>query len=89
MGRFRIKKILKRDLRSILSMKFDEPAVRGLKFSTSQKKLQKVPVAGQKINPWTDDFSNFVSDKNLKSPNWQIPQVALPSTGPRPQKILN
>ena len=30
--------------------------------------MQKVPVGGQKFNPWTDDFSsNFVGGKNLTS----------------------
>ena len=31
----------------------------GLKFSMAQKKLQKLPVGGQKFNPWTDDFFRF------------------------------
>ena len=31
-----------------------------------KKRLQKVPVGGQKFNPWTNGFfSNFVSGKNL------------------------
>ena len=49
------------------------PAVGGLKFSMAQKKVQKsaswVTSAswGQKFNPWTDVFFNFVSGEKLTS----------------------
>ena len=50
-----MKKILKRDLRSILSVKFGVPAV----LNVTKKNLQKVPVVGQKFNSWTDNFFQF------------------------------
>ena len=90
MGRFRMKK----NPETRLALDFvDEIRCTGSQgtqiLNVTKKICKKCQLLDKKLTLGRTIFSNFVSDKNLKSPNWQIPQVALPSTGPRPQKILN
>jgi len=55
-------------------------------LNVTKKICKKCQLLDKNLTLGRTIFSNFVGDKNLKSPKWLIPQVALPSTGSRPQK---
>ena len=61
----------------------------GTQILNVTKNRKKCQLLDKNLSLGRTIFFNFVGDKNLKSPNWYIPQVSLPSTGPRPRKILN